>query len=93
MTDSLLDTQGAVKCLKAAIDLVLRDVMHDDPRTRHQAGKLAIKVVELAELLTREPQDQSRGDTYNVLEVGGYPIPADDSRCAAFRRLREITGR
>ena len=92
MTGSLLDTQGAVKCLNAAIDLVLRDTTHDDPRTRHQAGKLALKVVQLAELLTREPQAQSRGDTYNVLEVGGDQIPMDDRCRAGLRRLEELTG-
>lgn len=93
MIGSLLDTQGSVKCLNAAVEVTLRDTTHDDPRTRHQAAKIAIKVVQLAELLTRETQARSRGETYNVVQVGGQPIPADDHRCAALRRLREITGR
>ena len=93
MIGALLDTQAAVKCLDVAVEVALRDATHDDPRTRIQAAKLAIKVVQLAELLTRESQAQSRGDTHDVLAVGGQPIPADDRCRAGLRRLRELTGR
>lgn len=92
MTCSLLDTQGAVKCLDTAVILVRRDATHDDPRTRLQAAKLAVKVLELVEVFTREPKAQSRGEKYKVSRVGSQPIPADDRRYAGLRRLRELTG-
>ena len=80
----------AAACLVAAADYAIRNIDNPDPRMAEVSGKLAIKVAELAELLTRDQATHAgpgagAGDTYNVVQI-------DATRAEALERLRRLTG-
>ena len=90
VVESLSRDQGTRRCLELAMTLAERDIDHEDARTRHKAGVLALRAVELAEIFLRDgpaasaPKTQG-GDTYNVVQI-------DATRAQALERLRRLTG-